>query len=350
MQPFVSVIVPCRNEAVSLERCLGSILGSNYPPDRMEVIVADGMSEDGSRVLLERFAASDARVRVLDNPARITPVALNRAIETSHGELILRIDAHSVVEPDYISGLVEFLGQNPEAWGAGGRMHTEAEMQGMFSRPIAIVLSHRFGVGNSRFRTGGDAALPQQVDTVFNCCWRRDVFRRVGLFHEQLVRSQDIEMSSRIARAGGTLWLVPQAETTYFARTRFAGYLGHNWSNGIWSLVPAIYLGRLPVSWRHLVPLAFVASLVLSFGIAALVPELWWLVLLTALPYGLVSLFASCEAAWQQRSLRLALLLPITFAGLHLAYGTGSLWGAIRVVAHAFRRPLTTLARTPSTT
>ena len=348
MRPFVSIVVPCRNEATSLARSVQSILASNYPPDRMEVIVADGMSQDGSRALLDQLAAGDARLRILENPARITPTALNRAIEAAHGDFILRIDAHSVIAPDYISTLVGYLEQNPEAWGAGGRMITEPETRGLFAEPISIVLSHRFGVGNSRFRTGGRASA-QQVDTVFNCCWRRDVFRRVGLFHEQLIRSQDIEMSSRIAAAGGTLWLVPQAETTYFAKSRFAAYVRHNWANGIWSVVPAIYLGYLPVGWRHLVPLAFVASLGCATAIAALIPELRLLPLLPALPYALVNFLASCAAAWSRRSLRLAPLLALTFAGLHLAYGAGSLWGALRVAASALRHP-EIFSRTPSTT
>jgi cellulose synthase/poly-beta-1,6-N-acetylglucosamine synthase-like glycosyltransferase len=332
MQPFISIIVPCRNEAVSLARCLQSILASSYAPDRMEVIVADGMSDDGSRALLDRFASSDARLRVIDNRARITPSALNRAIEASKGDLILRIDAHSVIEPTYIATLVDFLTQNPEAWGAGGRMHTQPESQGPFSESISIVLRHRFGVGNSDFRTLANSATPQKVDTVFNCCWRREVFRRVGLFHEQLVRSQDIEMSNRIASAGGTLWLVPQAETTYFARTSFVPYVRHNWANGIWSLVPAIYLGHLPVSWRHLVPLTFVASLLFTTAIALAVPALKWLPILPALPYALANILASCKAASSPRQ---ALLLPITFAALHLAYGAGSLWGAIQIAVNA---------------
>ena len=322
MKPFVSVVIPCRNEATSLARCLQSILASDYPADRMEILVADGMSDDASRAI----AGHSPRVRVIDNPDRITPIALNRAIQASRGDFILRVDAHSVVGPSYISTLINFLLDNPTAWGAGGRMFTKPETQGPFSKPISIVLSHRFGVGNSRFRTGGTAVEP--VDTIFNCCWRREVFQKVGFFHEQLVRSQDIEFSSRIARAGGMLFRVPAAETTYFARTRFASYLRHNWSNGIWSILPALYLGRLPVSWRHLVPLAFVASLVLSLPIAPLA---------VAVPYAIANLLASAHAAVRHRDPSLLLTLPISFAALHLAYGAGSLWGIIRLLTESLQ-------------
>lgn len=349
MKPFVSVIIPCRNEAASIGRCLESIVASNYPADRMEILVTDGMSEDGTRQIIDGVSRRDASrmrsVRVIDNTARITPIALNRAIEASRGEFILRVDAHSVVAPDYIRQLVQFLEEHPDAWGAGGCMRTEPETAGMFSRAISTVLSHPFGVGNSGFRTQTKMTEPLPVDTVFNCCWRCQVFVRVGLFHEQLVRSQDIEMSSRIARAGGTLYLVPQAQTTYFARTNFAGYLRHNWANGVWSLVPAIFLRRLPVQWRHLTPLVFVSSIALAAMLIAIAGAPNWLPWVPLGPYLCVNLLASLGAAWRQRDWKLAFLLPPTFAGLHFGYGAGSLWGALRVAVHLLRRtPATPVA------
>ncbi len=347
MRPFISIIVPCRNEVASIRRCLESILASDYPFDRMEVIVADGMSNDGTRDILRQIGEYDARVRVIDNPARITPIALNRGIEAAQGNFILRIDAHSIIVANYIAELVAFLETHPKAWGAGGRMYTVPETRGLFAQSISIVLGHKFGVGNSEFRTNTSDLDPRAVDTVFNCCWRRQVFERAGLFHEQLERSQDIEMSSRIRRAGGTLWLVPQAETTYFARTQFSGYLRHNWSNGVWSLVPAIYLGRLPVRWRHLVPLAFVTALVLTtfLSTTGLAPN--WMPLVPAIPYLLLNLVASFSEAWEQRDVQLAVLLPFAFAGLHLGYGAGSFWGALRVATHFTRRAMRGLRSQP---
>jgi glycosyltransferase involved in cell wall biosynthesis len=337
MKPFVSIVIPCRNEALSIRACLSSVLASKYPHDRMEVFVADGRSTDGTRTVLSEISKTDARLRTIDNPDLTAPRALNRAIAASRGVYILRVDAHSVIEPSYIASLVQFLEQHPEAWGAGGRMETRPETDGPFAAAITTVLSHRFGVGNSSFRTDGKSLDPIRVDTVFNCCWRREVFARVGIFHEQLSRSQDIEMSSRIAKAGGTLWLIPEARTTYFARVRFWSYLHHNWSNGVWSLVPAIYLGSLPVRWRHLVPLTFVVSLVASTAISVAEPRFRWLPLVPAIPYAIANLAASLATAWRARNLQLAVLLPPSFAGLHLAYGAGSLCGALRVLAHALR-------------
>jgi succinoglycan biosynthesis protein ExoA len=335
--PFVSVIMPCRNEGRTIARSMASILAQDYPADRMEIIVADGMSGDDTRDVLANFG--DPRIRVVDNPERVTPYALNRAIDAAHGDYIQRVDAHSVLAPDYVRKLVEFLEAHPTAWGAGGIKSFEAQAEGPFSRAICVVLSHRFGIGNSKFRTDGVADHKEEpVDAVFNCCWPRAVFERVGLFHEQLTRSQDIELSTRIREAGGELWLVPSAQTTYFARSNFSVYVRHNWLNGIWSLLPAAYLGgRLPVRWRHLVPLAFVASLGLTGLMALLVPMLRWLPLLPALPYALMNLGISLSVAWRERDWTLVGLLPLAFAGMHLAYGAGSVWGTLRVFAHWLR-------------
>jgi cellulose synthase/poly-beta-1,6-N-acetylglucosamine synthase-like glycosyltransferase len=327
MPPFVSVIVPCRNEAGFLPHCLDSILGSDYPAHRMEVLVADGRSEDGSRALIEAYAARDARVRRVDNPQRVTPAALNRGIETSRGDIVMRLDAHATIAPDYIRSAVEAL----RVWKAdnvGGAMKTCPRSPGLFAEPIRIVLTHRFGVGNSRFRTG--AREPEWVDTVFAGCWPREVFERVGLFNEKLERSQDMEFSQRLRRAGGKILLVPSIESRYYARSTLASFWRHNWANGVWAVLPMAYCDALPVRLRHLIPLAFVASLAASAF--ARVP------LLVAGPYIVANLACSIGAAARQRDLTLAWRLPIVFAALHLAYGTGSLWGALRVLFAKLRR------------
>jgi cellulose synthase/poly-beta-1,6-N-acetylglucosamine synthase-like glycosyltransferase len=323
-------MVPVLNEAAAVGNCLASVLASRYPAARMEVIVADGMSTDGTRAVVRDWTRRDARVRMIDNPGRTTPRALNRAIAASRGDILLRVDAHSRLARDYIDLLVEFLEANPGAWGAGGRMRTVPARAGIWGEAVAAALSHRFGVGNSRFRTA-TSGEPSQVDTVFNCAWRREVFSRVGYFHEDLARSQDMEFSTRLIRAGGTLWLVPRAETTYYARTAPGAYLAHNWTNGVWSVLPLAYCGALPVRPRHLAPLAFVVAL-LGSGIAAcLWPQLRPAPLAVAVPYGLANLAASWSTAWRARRWRLAALLPLAFAGLHVSYGAGSLWGALRL-------------------
>ncbi len=332
MKPFVSVIIPCRNEVKYLGRCLDSILRNSYPADRMEVLVADGMSNDGTRELIDGYSSRDARVRRVDNPKRITPCALNLAIGAAHGEILVRIDAHSSISETYVERAVFYL-ETTEASNVGGTMHTIAQGDGPFAEPIRMVLTHRFGVGNSHFRTG--SAEPRWVDTVFGGCWRKEVFARVGGFNEDLVRSQDMEFNTRLARAGGKILLAPDLETEYWARADLKYFVEHNWANGVWAILPFAFTQGSPVRLRHLIPLAFVSALL---GSLALAPFAWWLALLVAGPYLAVNFVVSGMLGVRTRSVRNALLLPVAFASLHWVYGAGSVWGAVRLAATLLRR------------
>jgi len=327
VMPLVSVIIPCRNEAPCIDRCLESVLASEYPQDRLEVIVADGMSRDGTREQVERYAARDPRVRLIDNPARTTPHALNRAIAAAHGELILRLDGHARIAPDYVARAV----QNLEARGVdcvGGVMRTVAPGSGLFAEPIRVGLSQLFGVGNAHFRTGSDK--PRWVDTVFGACWRREVFERIGGFDEHLERSQDIEFSGRLRRAGGTILMSPEMKIDYYAPATLGGFWRRNWSNGIWAILPFGHVSGIAVRWRHLTPLALVLGLAGSMA-AAVWTGSGWLAWTVAGPYLAANLAASVQAAWKERSMLLIFLMPLVFASLHLAYGMGSVWGCVRL-------------------
>jgi succinoglycan biosynthesis protein ExoA len=332
--PLVSVIIPCRNEAHSIARCLDSVLASEYPRDRLEVIVADGMSEDNTRERVDQYAARDPRVRRIDNPARTTPQALNRAIAAARGELILRLDAHAGIAPDYIVRAV----RNLERSGAdcvGGVMRTVAEGSGAFAEPIRIGLSRPFGVGNAHFRTGSDK--PLFVDTVFGACWRREVFERIGWFDERLERSQDIEFSSRLRRAGGKILMSPEMKIDYYARSTLGGFWRQNWTNGVWAILPFACGSGIAVRWRHLAPLALVVTLAGSVAAAAWT-GIGWLAWVVAAPYMAANVAASMQAAWKERDtlarrMALAFHLPVIFASLHLAYGAGSVWGCARLAA-----------------
>ena len=324
---MVSVIIPCRNEAHSIDRCLDSVLASEYPRERLEVIVADGMSQDGTRERVDLHVARDRRVRRMDNPARTTPHGLNRAIAAAQGELILRLDAHAVIAPDYVARAV----RNLELWGAdcvGGAMRTIASGSGVFADPIRIGLSQPFGVGNAHFRTGSDK--PLFVDTVYGACWRREVFERIGCFDERLERSQDIEFSGRLRRAGGKILMSPEMQIDYYARVTLGGFWRQNWSNGLWAILPFALVSGIAVRWRHLAPLALVLGLA-SSAAAAASTGIGWLAWSVAAPYVGANVAASVHAAWKERSPALAFRLPVVFASLHLAYGLGSLWGCAQL-------------------
>jgi succinoglycan biosynthesis protein ExoA len=332
MRPFVSVIVPCRNEASFIEPCIESILGSDYPAGRMEVIVADGMSGDGTRNLLNDLAARDPRVRILDNPERITPVALNRAIAASNGEIVVRFDAHAVMPPDYVRRCVELLASTG-ADNAGGSIRTVAQSTGRFAGPIVAALSSRFGVGNSAFRTTSDGQGARAADTVFGGCWRRGIFSRIGGFNENLTRSQDIEFNLRIAHAGGSIVLDPQIVCDYYAGAEMPRFCAHNFSNGVWAVLPFAFCAIVPVRWRHLIPLAFVTSLLVS----TLLPLPWSIAVAAA--YTAANLAASLAVAVSKRRAAYLVLMPIVFLSLHLSYGFGSAWGCVQLVGMKLGKP-----------
>jgi hypothetical protein len=269
---------------------------------------------------------------MIDNPERITPVALNRAIAAAQGEILVRFDGHAVMPPDYVRRCVELL-ESAGADNAGGSIRTVAQSDGPFSGPIVAALSSRFGVGNSSFRTsGGRPSAGQEgarpADTVFGGCWRREIFSRIGGFNEKLARSQDIEFNLRLRRAGGTIVLDPQIVCDYYARADMRSCWPHNFSNGVWAVLPFALSDIVPVRWRHLIPLAFVASLAASM----MLPFPWSIAVLAA--YTAANLAASAQAAIAQRRATYLALMPIAFLSLHLAYGLGSAWGCAQLAAH----------------
>jgi succinoglycan biosynthesis protein ExoA len=330
MKPFVSVIVPCFNEARFIERCLRSILDADYPRDRLEIIVADGGSADGTRDILNTLAAHDPRLRVIDNPERITPIALNRAVAASHGEIIVRFDAHAVMPPDYIRRSIDLL-ESSGADNAGGSIRTVAQSSGPFAGPIIAVLGSRFGVGNSGFRTNSGSQNPRPSDTVFGGCWRRALFDRLGGFNEKLARGQDLEFNLRIVRSGGTILLDPQIRCDYYARATLASFWSHNFSNGVWAVLPFAWSGIVPVRPRHLVPLAFVTALAAS----SILPFPWSIAVGTL--YAAANLAASIQIAIARHRATYVALLPVAFASLHLAYALGSAYGCLQLAALKLR-------------
>jgi len=317
--PFVSIIIPCRNEARHIEQCLSRILAQDYPPDRMEVIVADGMSDDGTRDILSAIAARDVRVRVVDNPKRVTPAGLNAAIKASRGEIIIRVDAHTEYAPDYVRQCVAVL-KETGADNVGGPALTKPSTY--MEQAVAAAYHSFFGVGGARFHQPN---YEGSVDTVTYGCWPREVFERVGFFDEELVRNQDDEHNLRIVRAGGTVWQSPRIRSWYTPRGSLGALFRQYFQYGYWK-VRVIQKHKLPASPRHLVPGAFVASL-LGLGILS-IPYPGARVILGAevCIYALAALVASVAAA-AKAGWRLLPVLPAVFACYHLAYGLGFLAG-----------------------
>lgn len=324
-RPFVSIIVPSYNENGHIRSCIESVLASDYAPERMELLIVDGGSKDGTPETVGGYAGKTPAVRLVRNPRRITPVAFNMGIAESKGEVIMILGGHSQVAPDYVSRCVDAL-YRLEADNVGGNMVAVPRADTAMGRAIVDVLSHPFGVGNAHFRL--NITEPREVDTVFGGCYRRDVFDRIGRFNERLARSQDMEFNLRLKRAGGKIFLIPGIRSEYFARSDFAGFTKHNFSNGLWAVLPFGRSEHVPVSLRHLIPLAFASSLLLAgvWGFFALAGRWLFAGILTA--YLLSAFAASLHIARRKGDYRGIVYCLLAFASLHFTYGVGSLWGA----------------------
>ncbi|HEX6965432.1 MAG TPA: glycosyltransferase family 2 protein [Gemmatimonadaceae bacterium] len=331
--PSVSVIVPCRNEAAFVGMCLESIAANDFPRDQLEVLVVDGMSDDGTRDTVARYAARDPRIRLLENPRRITPTALNIGLAAARGEIIMRMDAHNAYPPHYISTLVTWLVRSG-ADNVGGAWITRPANGTRRARAIAAALAHPFGVGNAHFRLG--VREPRWVDTVPFGCYRREVFTRIGPFDEELVRNQDDELNLRLIRHGGRILLVPAVSSTYHARESLAKLWRTYYQYGYFKpLVVRKVRGVLTV--RQLIPALFVLSVVASVVLALWVPAMALLLAVIVGAYVLVDLACAASIAARE-GLGVGLAACAVFPVLHLSYGAGFLRGTFDFLVRRRRR------------
>lgn len=323
----LSVICPIYNEERYIRGCVESVLAQDFPHDDLEVIFADGMSTDSTRNIVAQYAAAHPWIRLIDNPRRIVPTALNAAIRASRGDIIMRLDAHASYPPNYFSALVS-AHSRIKADNIGAVCHTDVLHRSPKALAIREVLAHPLGVGNSAFRTGIDAE--RDVDTVPFGCWRRDVFDRFGLFDERLVRNQDIEMSKRILRGGGRIVIIPDTYSTYYARETFGKLARNNYGNGKWNILTVWYTRELnSLSPRHFIPLMFLLSLIVPLIAGFAWHPLWWLSVASLATYTAVISAVSTRIAGRKH-LNIFYLIS-SFFTLHLSYGWGSLVAILRL-------------------
>lgn len=325
----VSVITPCRNEAPHIGAFVHSLFAQRLPPGlQMEVVVADGRSDDGTRERLAALAAEDPRLRWIDNPARITPVALNRAIDAADGELIVRMDVHTTYADDYVAQCVATL----QATGADcvGGPWRAADAAGR-AGTIAAAFGSSFGAGGAASRRLDHSG---EVDTVYLGAWRRETLRRLGGFDEALVRNQDDELALRIVRGGGRVWQSAAIRSWYTPRGSFAALFHQFRQYGYWK-VAVIRKHRLPASPRHLVPFAFVTILAGLALAAPFAPRAAVALGALVAVYGGASLAAAAAVAAPWRHPARWLGVAWAFACMHGGYGLGFAQGA---VDHLLRR------------
>jgi glycosyltransferase involved in cell wall biosynthesis len=320
--PFVSIVMPIRNEFADIGTCLESVLTCDYPTERLELLAVDGMSDDGTRDVVASLAARDPRIRLLDNPERTTPHALNMGIADARGELIVRMDAHAIYPAEYIrrcvTGLLESGADN-----IGGVLITVPGDETPIAYAIAVALSSPFGVGNAYFRIGTNT--PRWVDTVPFGCWRRQLLLSLGGFDTELPRNQDDELNARILKRGGRILLDPEIRARYVARPTLRKLALMLYQYGYYKPFAVHRAGRI-ASLRQLAPPLLVATLFVA-AVAGLAWPGAWLILFGIVVAHLGFGLALGLVGARQHGPAIALRLPLIFAVMHGAYGWGYLRG-----------------------
>ena len=344
--PLVSILMPVRNEAGFIEQSLSAVLAQDYPPDRMEVIVVDGMSDDATRQIVQRIirsrqqtlavgqqnakrrassiATHSTPILLLENRSMIAPTGLNTAIRQAAGDIIIRVDGHAIIEPDYVRRCVETLMQTGTECVGGA---VESIGIGYIGSAIAAAMSSSFGVGGSRFRVANANAKPMLTDTVPFPAFRQGVFNSIGLYNEQMVRHQDYEFNYRLRRAGGRILLLPSLRVKYYVRSSLRSLWRQYWQYGIWK---GSFLRVYPTSLklRHLIPPLLVLAIATS-AILAMISQVALWALGTTLGLYTTFVFVALIALVRGGKLNYLPVLPVVLTCLHFSYGFGIWLGLI---------------------
>jgi succinoglycan biosynthesis protein ExoA len=326
MPPRVSIIIPCYNEQATIRQLLEAIFQQTCPRADMEVVIADGLSDDGTLDEITDFQNEhpDLTVRVVENAARAIPSAINCAIKASQGEIVIRMDAHSRPYPNYVerclSALDSGLGEN-----VGGVWQIEPGGVSRMAESVAVAAAHPLGVGDAGYRIGAQASV---VDTVPFGAFHRSLIDKIGLFDESLSSNEDYEFNARIRQTGGRVWLDPEIVTVYYARSTLRELARQYWRYGYWKFR---MLRRYPdtLRWRQGLPPLFVASLIGLILLAWWWPA-WWLLALELALYVTVLFLAGLLSALRHRKIYLIIGLPLSIATMHLAWGAGFLWSMVK--------------------
>jgi succinoglycan biosynthesis protein ExoA len=334
--PLVSIIVPCYNEQATIRLLLDAILEQTYcrqargvstrQIEGLEVIIADGLSTDQTRDKVDSFQKEHPElvVRLVDNPKRVIPAALNCALSAAQGQYIIRLDAHSVPASDYIERCVEDL-EAGRGDNVGGVWKIRPQGNGLISRAIAVAAAHPFGVGDARYRYTDEAGY---VDTVPFGAFQRDVFERFGYFDEGLLTNEDYEFNARLRQGGGRIWLDPRIQSTYYARSTLKALAQQYWRYGYWKWR---MLRRYPktLRWRQGLPPVFVLSLIILLALSFVWSPALGLMAVELILYGLILVVGALPAAKREGDIRLALAVPMAITIMHIGWGAGFLWSMV---------------------
>jgi glycosyltransferase involved in cell wall biosynthesis len=316
--PFVSIVMPCLNERSAIEGCVRSVLEQDYPPGRMEILIGDGGSTDGTRDVLRRLLTQDERIRLVDNPERLQAPGMNAMLRIARGDVIVRMDVHCEYQRDYVRRCVEVL----DATGAdnvGGAQRARADTP--FQRALCAALASPLGVGGARYRSADEEGF---VDTVFLGAFRRSVFERIGMYDPGAVTNEDADLNQRILAEGGKVYLSRDIVVHYWPRDSFRSLARQYFRYGRGRARTLLKHGRFP-SLRPLAPVALVTGGAALLATSAVQP-------FTLPAFGLYALATGAEAVRVGRHAGLAAIPTVwaIFPVLHASHGVCFLAGLLR--------------------
>lgn len=327
--PFVSIVIPCFNEQKRIRPLLDSLAAQTYPLEKIEIIIADGLSTDGTRSEINRFIKDypDLNILIVDNPKRVIPAGVNVSIRASHGDIIVRMDAHSKPNPDYIErcvdSLMSGLGEN-----VGGIWEILPGDDTWIANSIAQAASNPIAVGDALYR---HATRPAYVETVPFGAFKRELVALIGFFNENLLTNEDYEFNTRILNSGGRIWLDPKIRCEYFARSNLMELSSQYFRYGFWKW-KMLTLYPKTLRWRQALPPLFVISLILFLILTIYINPFGIILASEIIIYTLLLLLGSLKSVVKNRDAKLMVGIPLAIATMHLSWGLGFLWSIIRII------------------
>ncbi len=318
MNKLVSVAVPCRNEMAHIEGCIEAILKSNYTP--LEIIIVDGMSDDGTRNILEMLSKKHKNVRYVDNPEKLTPYAFNYGVTSSNGEFVQIVGSRNILDPDYISTLVKTLEENPEIGCTGGNYQHSYESD--ISRYISYAMESKFGMGGDNYRTKKSSCF---VDTVGVPMYRKSIFDKLGLFDKRLTRNQDDDFNYRVTKAGYKIYYQAEAKTLYYVRGSFKKAFKQFSQYGYFKVF-VNKKHKTVTTLRQLVPAIFLIFLLLGALLCILAPPFLITYLSILALYWILGVISALTFTKNPKEIFMIQLATFT---IHIGYGWGYLKGIL---------------------
>lgn len=324
--PTVSIIIPCYNEQATIRKLLEALRLQTYPLDKMEVVISDGLSTDETLDVIGSFQKqhTDLSVRVVENKARSIPSGVNQAIRESRGEIIVRLDAHSMPIPEYVERCVA-AHQSGKGNNVGGVWEIRPGAETWIAESISFAAAHPLGVGDAMYRLNAKAGA---VDTVPFGSFRRELVQRIGAFDETLLANEDYEFNTRVRESGGVVWLDPSIRSVYFSRDTIGRLAAQYWRYGFWKFR---MLKRYPrtLRWRQALPPAFVFVLIALIVLSLCFATARLLFVLQFSIYFLILGLAGLRLAIKTRKGFHLWGLPLAIATMHMTWGAGFLWSGI---------------------